>query len=205
MHIKLDKSVSTDDPDAGEILFKGNNLMGGYWKKPEENETVFTSDGFFRTGDVGKFDDEGFLYIIGRIKEQYKLTNGKYVVPTVMEEKFKRSLLIDNVSVIGENQRYSVAIISLNKAETFAAAKKNGIKIESIDESDLMSNKELVSMIDKELLQMQAGFKEYEKIRNFYLTFDEWTPDNNILTQSMKVKRREVNRRYADKIEAMYL
>jgi long-chain acyl-CoA synthetase len=84
--IKIDTDA-TGDPTNGEIVVYGHNVMQGYHELPEENEQVFTGDGGFRTGDMGRLDDDGFLYITGRVKEQYKLENGKYVVPTPLEEQ----------------------------------------------------------------------------------------------------------------------
>src|SRR5277367_6219477 len=88
--------------------------MKGYYKRPEENAAVFTKDGGFRTGDMGYLDPSGYLYITGRIKEQYKLENGKYVVPTPLEEQLKLSPYVTNVMVYGDNRPFNVALIVLN-------------------------------------------------------------------------------------------
>ncbi|MCZ7684714.1 MAG: AMP-binding protein [Sandaracinaceae bacterium] len=110
VRIGIDRNV-TGDPKHGEIIVHGHNVMKGYHALPEENEKVFTKDGGFRTGDMGYLDEDGFLYITGRIKEQYKLENGKYVVPAPLEELLKLSPFITSAFVHGANKPYNVALV----------------------------------------------------------------------------------------------
>src|SRR5690606_10266852 len=110
VRIVIDTSVTGEEVN-GEIVIYGPNVMQGYHNRPEENAAVFTQDGGFRTGDMGYLDSDGYLYITGRIKEQYKLENGKYVVPTQLEEAIKLSPFVANIMVHGANKPFNVAVI----------------------------------------------------------------------------------------------
>ncbi len=122
MRVEIDPATAERKPaegskparTEGEIVIYGHNVMKGYLKRPEENAAVFTKDGGFRTGDMGYIDAHGFLFITGRIKEQYKLENGKYVVPTPLEEQIKLSPYVANVMVYGDNRPYNVALVVAN-------------------------------------------------------------------------------------------
>ncbi|HEX2671353.1 MAG TPA: long-chain fatty acid--CoA ligase, partial [Polyangiaceae bacterium] len=119
----------TGDPKNGEIIVYGDNVMHGYHRRPEEDAKIFTPDRGLRTGDMGYLDEDGYLYITGRIKEQYKLENGKYVVPSPLEEELKLSPYIGNVMLHGANKPHNVALVVLNQVNLAKWAEREGIKL----------------------------------------------------------------------------
>src|SRR6185503_7928382 len=128
VRIEIDRSV-TGDAVNGEIVIHGPNVMQGYHNRPDENAAVFAKDGGFRSGDMGHLDADGYLYITGRIKEQYKLETGKYVVPTPLEEDLKLSPYIANVMLHGANRPYNVALIVPDMEALGRWAKENGVTL----------------------------------------------------------------------------
>lgn len=199
--IVIDTSLSPDE-GVGEIVVYGPNVMQGYYNLPEENEKVFTADGGFRTGDLGSVDDEGFLFIRGRIKEQYKLENGKYVVPSPIEEQINLSGYIAANMVYGEQRPYNVALVVADREAVEGWAAEHGVAADSFD--DLLTVPEVRQLIGDEIRRNQQGVKGYERVRDFVLASGEWTPENGMLTPSLKVKRRAVMSEYGDHIEALY-
>jgi long-chain acyl-CoA synthetase len=193
--------VTVKISDEGEIIVYGPNVMQGYHNRKEENDAVMTPDGGFRTGDMGRLDEDGFLYITGRLKEQYKLENGKYVVPTPLEEQLKLSPYILNVMVYGDNRPYNVALIVANLEAVQAWAKENGV---SDDGEKLLSNSKVRGLFKKELDHYGQKFKGFEGVKDFALISEDFTTENGMLTPSLKVKRRKVFERYQDLIEGLY-
>jgi long-chain acyl-CoA synthetase len=203
VRIVIDTKV-TGDPENGEIIVYGPNVMKGYHNRDSENAQVFTADGGFRTGDMGKLDKHGYLFITGRIKEQYKLENGKYVVPSPLEEKLKLSQYIANVMIHGANKPYNVAVIvpDLNEVREWAKKPENGISDTSDDA--LLADPKVRNLIRQELEQYSGDFKQFEKVLKFDLVKEDFTTQNNMLTASLKVKRRNVLAAYGEKIERLY-
>jgi long-chain acyl-CoA synthetase len=197
IEVKIDKDA-TGDPVNGEIVVYGHNIMKGYHGLPEEDAKVFTADGGFRTGDMGRIDDAGFVYITGRIKEQYKLENGKYVVPGPLEEQLKLSPFIANVMIFGDNKPFNTAIIVPDMEVLESWAKDHGLGGEILD------NPKVVELMAKELDQHSSGFKQFEKVRKFELVADDFTTQNGMLTPTLKMKRREVLKVYGDTLESLY-
>ena len=196
--VRFDTAV-TGDPEQGEIIVSGPNVMQGYHNRPEENAKVFTEDGAFRTGDMGYLDEEGFLHITGRIKEQYKLENGKYVVPSPLEEQLKLSPLIANVMLHGANRAFNVALVVPDMANLQEFADKNGIQL-----GDVESNPEVAALLQAELDRYSEGFKGYERPKKIAVAAQDFTTENGQLTHSMKVKRRAVLAVYGARLEALY-
>jgi long-chain acyl-CoA synthetase len=180
--------------------------MKGYFKRPEENAAVFTKDSGFRTGDMGFIDPHGFLFITGRIKEQYKLENGKYVVPTPLEEQIKLSPYIANIMVYGDNKPFNVALVVAN----VAAIKKWTEQQHTVtppfpsDPDALLKDDRIVSLIRGEIEKYGSAFKGFESIQDFALIGSDFTTDNGMLTPSMKLKRRKVLETYGSAIEQLY-
>jgi len=193
---------ATGDPDVGEIIVHGPNVMMGYYGLPEENAKVFTDDGGFRTGDLGHLDEEGFLFIRGRIKEQYKLENGKYVVPSPIEEQLVLSGFISQVMVYGEQKPYNVAVIVPDSVALRKWAEAEGIPEE--DMSRLLELPSVRELFEAEIAKASRKIKGYERVRKFVLVPEEWTPENGFLTPSLKVKRRSVLKAFGDRIEQLY-
>ena len=201
VRVEIDTTIS-DDPHDGEIIVYGHNVMQGYYGLPDENDKVFTADGGLRTGDLGRFDDDGFLMITGRVKEQYKLENGKYVVPTLIEEKLLLSPLIANVMVYGDNRPHNVALVvpDDDALERWAADRS----MDASGRAALLAHPDVNAMFLEEVDRHQAGIKGYEKVRALALLPEDFTIENGMLTQTLKVKRRVALARYDDEIEALY-
>src|SRR5690606_34216408 len=130
VRVEIDTSTS-DVPGQGEIVVYGPNVMQGYHNRPEENERVFTRDGGLRTGDLGYVDADGFLFVTGRLKEQYKLSNGKYVMPGPLEEKLKLSPYIANVMLHGANRPHNVALVVLERSAVDSWADRKSTRLNS--------------------------------------------------------------------------
>jgi len=188
----------------GEIVVYGPNVMQGYHNRPEENAAVFTADGGFRTGDMGYVDDDGFLFITGRIKEQYKLENGKYVVPTPLEEQLKLSPYVTNVMVYGDNRPYNVALVVANVDAVKHWAEKEGKG--ALPSGDAMlEDAKVRELFTQEIAKYSAEkFKGFESVSDFALIREDFTTDNGMLTPSLKLKRRAVMEKYGSLIDALY-
>jgi long-chain acyl-CoA synthetase len=190
----------------GEIVIHGHNVMKGYLKRPEENAAVFTKDGGFRTGDLGYIDAQGFVFITGRIKEQYKLENGKYVVPTPLEEQIKLSPYVANVMVYGDNRPYNVALVvaDLPAVKKWADRASLAPPLPS-DPAALLKDDRVRALFKKEIEDNSGDFKGFEGVRDFDLIADDFTTDNGMLTPSLKLKRRKVVETYGSVFEQLYV
>lgn len=192
---------ATGDPRNGEIVVYGHNVMQGYYNLPTEDEKVFTDDGGFRTGDMGYLDDEGFLYITGRIKEQYKLENGKYVAPAPLEELLKLSPYIANTFVFGDNKPYNVALVVPDMKELAEWAQHHGIHKRG---SELLADDKVTALLRDEVDKHSAEFKQFEKIKKIKLIDEDFTQDNGMLTPKLSLKRRVVMQRWGEELEKLY-
>jgi long-chain acyl-CoA synthetase len=200
--IVIDKSQTSADAKDGEIVIYGPNVMQGYYNRDEENKAVFTDDGGFRTGDLGYVDDEGFLYITGRLKELYKLQNGKYVAPAPLEERIKLSPFIANCMVYGDNRVFNVALVVPDFSTLKPWAAEHGVSASSDDK--LIEDPKVKDQLKAEVEKYAAEFKGFEEIKKITLIAEDFTTENGLLTPSMKLKRRVAVERFGDKIEALY-
>jgi long-chain acyl-CoA synthetase len=201
VRVEIDTDV-TGDPDVGEIVVHGPNVMMGYYNLPEENEQVFTQDGGFRTGDLGHIDEDGYLFIRGRIKEQYKLENGKYVVPSPIEEQLQLSGFINQVMVYGEQRPFNVAVVVPDFEYLEQWAKEHGLDTSDLDA--LLNDAQVRDLYKTEINRAQSSIKRYERVRNFVLEDEEFTPENGMLTPSLKIKRRAVMAKLGSEIDDLY-
>jgi long-chain acyl-CoA synthetase len=204
VRIVIDPTIGHGSKDRveGEIIVVGPNVMKGYFKRPEENAQVFTKDGGFRTGDQGFLDPAGYLYITGRIKEQYKLENGKYVVPSPLEEKLKLSPYILNALVYGDNKPFNVALLCANLDAVKKFAEAQGLGSQSGDA--LLENPRVRELFKAELEKYMGDFKGFEAVKEFAIIGEDFTTDNGMLTPSLKVKRRKVMEKYGKVVDALY-
>ncbi|MFP4596932.1 MAG: AMP-dependent synthetase/ligase [Persicimonas sp.] len=184
---------------TGEVCVKGPNVMQGYHNLPDKTSEVLDEDGTFHTGDLGRVDEDGFLWILGRVKEQYKLENGKYVVPGPIEEQLKLSGFINQVMIEGTNKRYNVALIVVDDESLTEWCEENGI-----DREGALENPKVRDLYSDELKRWGNSLKGFEHPRNFALIDEEFTPDNDMLTPTLKLKRRVVMEKYGDVIEDLY-
>jgi len=203
VRIDIDSSVGGGEKNGykeGEILVSGPNIMVGYHNRDEDNAAVFTDTRAFRTGDMGYVDSEGYLYITGRIKEQYKLENGKYVVPTPLEEALKLSPYVLNVMVYGDNKPFNVALIVVNVEAVKSWASQQGLSLGD----GLLTHEKVRSLMNAEVERLSEKFKGFESVREFALIDQDFTMDNGMLTPSMKLKRRKVMDVHGPLLEALY-
>jgi long-chain acyl-CoA synthetase len=188
-----------NEEGRGEIVVFGPNVMRGYHERPEENALAFTSDGGLRTGDLGYVDADGYLFITGRIKEQYKLENGKYGMPAPLEETFKLSPYIANVMLYGANRPYNVALVVPDRAALVTWAKKEGVEL-----GDLATNSKVNALIMRELHLHSREMKPYEEPKACAITADDFTVDNGMLTPTQKLKRPPIVAKYGAELDRLY-
>ncbi len=196
--IKID-AEGAENEDQGEIVIYGPNVMQGYHNREEENAAVLRDDGGFRSGDMGRLDADGYLYITGRIKEQYKLENGKYVVPAPLEEKLKLSPLIANVMIYGDNKPHNVALVIPDPDALKAWAAENGVELAGAAESPALK-----AALQGELEKYSKDFKGFERPRDFIVVTEDFSTENDMLTPTLKLKRRNVMQRYGAQLNALY-
>ncbi|HEX9620929.1 MAG TPA: long-chain fatty acid--CoA ligase [Polyangiaceae bacterium] len=198
VRVSIDTEV-TADPKQGEIIVHGPNVMQGYYKREQETADVLLPDGGFRTGDMGYLDADGYLYITGRIKEQYKLETGKYVVPTPIEEELKLSPYVANAMLHGENHPYNVALIVVDLANLKLWAERERLEL-----GDVETNSRVQELIMSEVEKHAARFKSFERPKRVAVISEDFTPESGLLTPSLKLKRREVLKKYGERVEALY-
>jgi long-chain acyl-CoA synthetase len=203
IQVRIDKSMLSDNSKDGEIQVMGPNLMLGYHNKPKATAEVFTEDGWIKTGDRGRLDEDGYVYITGRIKEQFKLENGKYVFPAAIEEDIRLLPYIENAMIYGDGKAYNTCIIVLNCDILGKTAESFHLKSKV---NKLINSPVVQEFIGKEI---QANLKQkyggYEIPRKFIFTDEDFTLENGMLTQTLKLKRRNVLKKYQERLEALYL
>jgi long-chain acyl-CoA synthetase len=199
VRVAIDTKV-TGDAKEGEIVVYGPNVMQGYHQRPEETAEALRPDGGLRTGDLGHLDDDGFLYISGRIKEQYKLENGKYVMPSPLEEEIKLSPYIGNAMLYGDGRPYNVALIVLDQPAVRAWLEEQGLP----SGGELARDEQVRALVMRELAARGEQMRGYERPRDFAIVEEDFTLENGLLTPTLKLKRREVVARYASVLEALY-
>lgn len=202
VRVVIDKSVTEDVSEEGEIVVYGPNVMQGYFNNPEATREVLTEDGGFRSGDLGCLDEDGFLYITGRIKEQYKLENGKYVFPATIEEEIQLSPWVENVLVFGESRACNACLIVPDFEALKTWAEKHG---HDSTPSALIRNPVAKEMIGSAIQkQLKGKFGGYEIPKSVVLAAEGFSVENGMLTQTLKLKRRKVIEHFSDKIEEAY-
>lgn len=199
--VEIDTDI-TGDQEVGEIVVHGPNVMLGYYNLPDEDAAVFTDNHGFRTGDLGHIDADGYLFIRGRIKEQYKLENGKYVVPSPIEEQLQLSGFISQVMVYGEQRPFNVAVVVPDFEYLEKWAEEQGLDTSDLDA--LLADADVKDLYTKEITRAQSSIKHYERVRDFVLEDEEFTPNNGMLTPSLKIKRRAIMDKHGDEIDDLY-
>lgn len=203
VRVVIDKSVVEDGGEDGEIIVYGPNVMQGYHNKPEETAKVMTPDGGFRTGDRGRLDADGFLFITGRIKEQYKLENGKYVFPGALEEDIRLIPFVANAMIAGEGKKYNVCIIIPDFEVLAKYARDNDLSVK--DPKALINDPAIQQMISDEITaSLKQKYGGYEIPKKFLYITEDFTLENGMLTQTMKLKRRAVFEKYDDALRSLY-
>lgn len=192
----LDVKIAED----GEILCKGPSVMKGYYNRPDATEEAITN-GWFHTGDIGEFKGE-FLAITDRKKEVFKTAGGKYVAPQVLENKFKESIYIEQIMVIGENRRFPSALIVPNFEKLREWAARNDIKENNYD--SLIQLKPVCDKIWSEVDRLNEDFGNWEKVKKIALLANEFTIEGGELTPKLSLRRKVILQKYASMIEKLY-
>lgn len=199
---KVIEDVEVKIAKNGEILVKGPNVMQGYYKDPEKSASVL-KNGYFHTGDKGEIDSEGFLKITGRTKEMFKTSGGKYVIPTLLEGQLKQSLFIEQVMVVGENEKMPAAIVQPNFEYIAEWCEKEKLNLGATNE-EIIASEVLINKIQEELNDCNSHFGKWEQIKRFELTPDVWSIDGGHLTPTMKMKRAVIKKIYQDLYDKIY-
>jgi long-chain acyl-CoA synthetase len=200
--VVIDRSVVEEGAADGEVICYGPNVMKGYHNKPEQTKEVMTTDGGVRTGDRGRLDEDGYLYITGRIKEQFKVENGKFVFPASLEEDICLVPAVQNAVIYGDNRPYTICLIVPDFFVLEKYAEKHNLPA---DIKTLIQRKDVQDMIANEITSSLKGkYGSYEIPKKFLFVTEIFTLENGMLTQTMKLKRRVVLTKYMDQIEALY-
>jgi long-chain acyl-CoA synthetase len=201
VRVLVDHEVGPNSRD-GEIVVYGPNVTRGYHNLPDETAHALTRDGGLRTGDLGYIDKDGFLYVTGRIKEQYKLDNGRYVVPTPLEAELRSSHYIRSAMVYGDGRPYNIALIvpHLDSLREWAADHQ----VRAADVPSLLRHPEVEKLYADEIERYSESFREYERVRAFVLLERDFTVEDGTLTHAQKIRRREVMMRYQRMVDELY-
>jgi len=186
----------------GELLVRGPSVFSGYWHKPESNQECFDSEGWFKTGDIAHFDQDGFLYITDRKKELLKTSGGKLVAPQPIENKLKTSLLVGQAALVGDKHKFISALISPNFAALEEWARRHEIRART--RAELVTHPRIVALYSDLVREVNTGLANFETIKRFRLVAEEWSQDTGELTPSMKLKRRVITARYAEVVGELY-
>ncbi len=187
--------------EDGEIICQGPALFKGYYKDEEETKTAII-DGWFHTGDLGEFDSEGYLQIVGRKKDLIITAGGKNIAPSHIEHKLSQSPFINQVVVLGDKERYLAALIVLEKEAIVKWARENSLGIDA--QTSLNDNEAIVHLIEKEIYRLSSELASYETVKKFLILDEELSVEGGELTPTLKVKRKVVAQKYADKIKALF-
>jgi long-chain acyl-CoA synthetase len=188
--------------DDGELLFAGGQVFAGYWHNEQATQEALERDGWFHTGDLGEVDDEGFVRITGRKKEILVTAGGKNVAPTVLEDRLRLNLLVDQCMVVGDGQPFIAALVTIDP-EAFAVWAEQHGKTGSV--ADHVDDPELVAAIQEAVDEANKAVSKAESIRKFTILPGEWTEEGGQLTPSLKLKRHVVMRELKDEVAALYL
>ena len=186
----------------GEIETRGPNVMQGYYNKPEETRAVFTEDGWFKTGDIGTLDADGFLRITDRKKELFKTSGGKYIAPQPIEQMIKGSRFVNQVVLIGNGRNFPAALIVPDWEQIRAYAELKGI--EAGTPAQFCNNPRIIDLFERQVAQLTPDLAQYERVKRIALLENELTIDGDELTPTLKVKRRVVDEKYRDVIDRLY-
>ncbi|MEL6671728.1 MAG: AMP-binding protein, partial [Bacteroidota bacterium] len=199
VEVKIDEA---DEQGEGEIIVRGPNVMQGYFKKPEETAKVLQDDGWFKTGDVGKFVKGRFLQITDRRKDIFKTSAGKYIAPLVLENHFRQSSFIDQIMVVGFKRPYLTALVRPNYDLLKVWCESNGIHWTS--PQYMAVNLKVRQKLLEEVEKLNQYLPNFQRIKEIHLFHQEWTPEDGYLSYTMKLLRSRIATEYGRVIEKMY-
>ena len=195
-------SIQVKIGDENEILVKGPTVTKGYYNKPEETAKAIDADGWFHTGDCGELTETGEIILTERLKDLYKTSNGKYIAPQMLEKLLGQDKYMEQVAVIGDGKKYVSALIVPNFDELKLYAEKKHIEFATIEE--LVNNPGIHQMIEERINGYQKDLASYEQIKRFVLLPRAFTMESGELTNTLKIRRPVINKRYAPLIDALY-
>jgi long-chain acyl-CoA synthetase len=187
--------------EDGEILVRGPSVFKGYWNRPDETRNAF-QDGWFKTGDIGDIDADGFLSVTDRKKELIKTSGGKFIAPQPIENSLKLNPLVGTAAVIGDKRKFASVIISPNFALLETWARENNIAFAS--RPDLIDNSRIQALYEEIIEEVNKNLARFEQLKRVLLVPDEFTADNGALTPTMKLRRRVIEDRYRRQIDDLY-
>lgn len=196
------ENVQVKIAEDGEILVKGPNVMMGYYKRPDATAEVLTPDGWFHTGDIGVMEDNKFLKITDRKKEIFKTSGGKYIIPQMIENRLRESRFIEQVMIVGENQKYASAFIVPAFAFVKEWCSRKNISCSSNEE--LIKNPEVIKRIQEEVEKVNKTLAQFETIKKFELLPHEWSVDTGELTPKLSLRRKVILEKNKELVDKMY-
>jgi long-chain acyl-CoA synthetase len=203
VEVRLDTDRGPSTETVGELLVRGPNVSSGYWNRPDATARAFTEDGWFRTGDLVEQTDDAFLIFHERLKQLLVLDTGKNVAPARIEDGFATNERIDQIMAVGDSQKFVSALVVPDIAAVTRWAREQGIPIPD-DEWALCEDSRVREMIDAEIQRVNEGLEKHERVQAFRMVTREWTPDNGLLTPSMKLKRRSILGQHQQLVESIY-
>jgi long-chain acyl-CoA synthetase len=196
------RNVEVRIASDGEIEVSGTNVMLGYYNKPDATNEAFTRDGWFKTGDIGEIDADGFLSITDRKKELFKTSGGKYIAPAPIEQMLKTSRFVNQVVLVGAERKFPAALIVPNfeSLQNYAKLKRLEIKTQS----EFCAHPRIIDLFERQVAEATKGISQFEKVKKIRLLENELTVEGGELTPTLKIKRRVINEKYAAVINAIY-
>jgi long-chain acyl-CoA synthetase len=190
----------------GEILVRGPSIFKGYWNRPEETQNAFVdggvNDGWFKTGDIGNIDADGYLSVTDRKKDLIKTSGGKFIAPQPIENSLKLNALIGTAAIVGDKRKFAAVLVSPNFPLLEDWARTNDIAFSSRPE--LIANPKVQALYDQIIEDTNQSLARFEKLKRFLLVADEFSAENGALTPTMKLRRRVIEDRYREKIDDLY-
>lgn len=196
------RSVEVRIAEDGEILVRGANVMQGYYNKPEATREAFTAESFFRTGDIGELDADGFLKITDRKKELFKTSGGKYVAPSPIEQMIKRSRFVNQVVLIGNGRKFPAALIVPDFEQLESYAKLKALEIKT--HAEFCAHPKIIDLFERQIEEHTPQLSKFEKVKKIALLENEFSIEGGELTPTLKIKRRVIDEKYKDVIDRIY-
>lgn len=188
--------------EDGEVEAFGPGVMLGYYKKDEANKEAFTEDGWFKTGDIGRLDEDGFLYITDRKKELFKTSGGKYIAPSPIEQMIRSSRFVNQAVLVGNERKFAAALIVPNFEQLESYAKIKGLELST--PKQFCENARIIDLLERQIAAATTKLAKYETVKKIVLLENELTVESGELTPTLKIKRRIVNEKYRDVIDKIY-
>jgi long-chain acyl-CoA synthetase len=188
--------------DDGEIEALGSGVMLGYYNKPDATRDAFTEDGWFKTGDIGEIDEEGFLRITDRKKELFKTSGGKYIAPSPIEQMIRSSRFVSQAVLVGNERKFAAALVVPNFEMLQSYVKLKGI--DAATPTEMCTNERIIDLIHRQIESATQNLARFEKVKKIALLENELTVEGGELTPTLKIKRRVVEEKYKDVIASLY-